>query len=172
MHKCTGKSLNLKQEVPHHKTLIPSELLSSSSFLCRREKAQFLCFFALESQTMQYVILTYMKHLGVKVKEPREHKRGLMNFLPKIKVQPPFPPFTHTSIHLNFSEVIETSVLLQVKRPEKHLLSQILNPPRRLSKVDSTSGLGELQLNPNFTEAELRRTWFTGSNRLNDMKIQ
>ncbi|RVE64193.1 hypothetical protein OJAV_G00143720 [Oryzias javanicus] len=70
-------------------------------------------------QTMQYVILTYMKHLGVKVKEPREHKRGLMNFLPKIKV----------------------------KRPEKHLLSQILNPPRRLSKVDSTSVGKAVELN-------------------------
>lgn len=40
------------------------------------------------SQTMQYVILTYMKYLGVKVKEPRglEHKRARINFLPKIKV--------------------------------------------------------------------------------------
>uniref|UniRef100_A0A7N5ZSN9 Rho guanine nucleotide exchange factor (GEF) 12b n=1 Tax=Anabas testudineus TaxID=64144 RepID=A0A7N5ZSN9_ANATE len=40
-------------------------------------------------QMMQYVILTYMKHLGVKVKEPRglEHKRVRINFLPKIKVQ-------------------------------------------------------------------------------------
>lgn len=37
---------------------------------------------------MQYVILMYMKHLGVKVKEPRnlEHKRGRIGFLPKIKV--------------------------------------------------------------------------------------
>ncbi|KAG8522237.1 Rho guanine nucleotide exchange factor 12, partial [Galemys pyrenaicus] len=37
--------------------------------------------------TMQYVILMYMKHLGVKVKEPRnlEHKRGRIGFLPKIK---------------------------------------------------------------------------------------
>lgn len=40
------------------------------------------------SSTMQYVILTYMKHLGVKVKEPRnlEQKRGRIGFLPKIKV--------------------------------------------------------------------------------------
>lgn len=40
------------------------------------------------SQTMQYVISNYMKHLGVKVKEPRglEHKRPRINFLPKIKV--------------------------------------------------------------------------------------
>lgn len=41
---------------------------------------------------MQYVILTYMKHLGVKVKEPRglEQKRARITFLPKIKVQPPY----------------------------------------------------------------------------------
>uniref|UniRef100_A0A1A7WW15 Rho guanine nucleotide exchange factor (GEF) 12b n=2 Tax=Iconisemion striatum TaxID=60296 RepID=A0A1A7WW15_9TELE len=40
-------------------------------------------------QTMQYVILTYMKHLGVKVKEPRwfEHKRLRSNFMPKLKVK-------------------------------------------------------------------------------------
>ncbi|XP_075402837.1 rho guanine nucleotide exchange factor 12 isoform X2 [Tenrec ecaudatus] len=40
-----------------------------------------------KSSTMQYVILVYMKHLGVKVKEPRnlEHKRGRIGFLPKIK---------------------------------------------------------------------------------------
>uniref|UniRef100_A0AAX7VQJ1 Rho guanine nucleotide exchange factor (GEF) 12b n=1 Tax=Astatotilapia calliptera TaxID=8154 RepID=A0AAX7VQJ1_ASTCA len=39
-------------------------------------------------QTMQYVILTYMKHLGVKVKEHRglEHKRARITFLPRIKV--------------------------------------------------------------------------------------
>lgn len=37
---------------------------------------------------MQYVILTYMKYLGVRVKEPRslEQKRGRIGFLPKIKV--------------------------------------------------------------------------------------
>ncbi|XP_053452095.1 rho guanine nucleotide exchange factor 12 isoform X5 [Nycticebus coucang] len=40
-----------------------------------------------KSSTTQYVILMYMKHLGVKVKEPRnlEHKRGRIGFLPKIK---------------------------------------------------------------------------------------
>uniref|UniRef100_A0A8C3L6F3 Rho guanine nucleotide exchange factor 12 n=1 Tax=Chrysolophus pictus TaxID=9089 RepID=A0A8C3L6F3_CHRPC len=38
--------------------------------------------------TIQYVILTYMKHLGVKAKEARnlEQKRGRIGFLPKIKV--------------------------------------------------------------------------------------
>uniref|UniRef100_A0A3P8YFM0 DH domain-containing protein n=1 Tax=Esox lucius TaxID=8010 RepID=A0A3P8YFM0_ESOLU len=37
--------------------------------------------------TMQFVILSYMKHLGVRVKEPRslESKRVRINFLPKIK---------------------------------------------------------------------------------------
>lgn len=42
-----------------------------------------------DSTTMQYVIYTYMKHLGVRVKEPRslESKRVRINFLPKIKVQ-------------------------------------------------------------------------------------
>lgn len=46
-------------------------------------------FLAPFSQAMQYVISTYMKHLGVKVKEPRglEHKRPRINFLPKIKVR-------------------------------------------------------------------------------------
>ncbi|XP_036077622.1 rho guanine nucleotide exchange factor 12 isoform X2 [Rousettus aegyptiacus] len=40
-----------------------------------------------KSSTMLYVIFMYMKHLGVKVKEPRnlEHKRGRIGFLPKIK---------------------------------------------------------------------------------------
>uniref|UniRef100_A0A669DRA1 Rho guanine nucleotide exchange factor 12 n=1 Tax=Oreochromis niloticus TaxID=8128 RepID=A0A669DRA1_ORENI len=39
-------------------------------------------------QTMQYVILTYMKHLGVKVKEHRglEHKRARITF-PRIKIK-------------------------------------------------------------------------------------
>lgn len=47
---------------------------------------------------MQYVILTYMKQLGVKVKEPRglEHKRARINFLPKIKV---WSLQTHISKH-------------------------------------------------------------------------
>uniref|UniRef100_A0A8D3DX39 Rho guanine nucleotide exchange factor 12-like n=1 Tax=Scophthalmus maximus TaxID=52904 RepID=A0A8D3DX39_SCOMX len=74
-------------------------------------------------QTMQYVILTYMKHLGVKVKEPRglEHKRPRINFLPKIKksIKP------------------EKEGEEKVKKPR---FPNILGPPRRLSRVDSTSG--------------------------------
>ncbi|KAJ0004123.1 hypothetical protein NQD34_010337 [Periophthalmus magnuspinnatus] len=44
------------------------------------------CSSLFSSLTMQYVIQTYMKHLGVKVKETRglEHKRPRVNFLPKI----------------------------------------------------------------------------------------
>uniref|UniRef100_A0A672ZFG3 Rho guanine nucleotide exchange factor (GEF) 12b n=1 Tax=Sphaeramia orbicularis TaxID=375764 RepID=A0A672ZFG3_9TELE len=73
--------------------------------------------------TMQYVILTYMKHLGVKVKEPRglEQKRARINFLPKIKksIKP------------------EKEGEEKVKKPR---FPNILGPPRRLSRVDSTSG--------------------------------
>ncbi|XP_054610841.1 rho guanine nucleotide exchange factor 12 isoform X2 [Dunckerocampus dactyliophorus] len=73
-------------------------------------------------QTMQYVILTYMKHLGVKVKEPRglEQKRARINFLPKIKksIKP------------------EKEGEEKVRKPR---FPNILVPPRRLSRVDSTS---------------------------------
>ncbi|KAM9781338.1 rho guanine nucleotide exchange factor 12 isoform X2 [Syngnathus typhle] len=73
-------------------------------------------------QAMQYVILTYMKHLGVKVKEPRglEHKRARINFLPKIKksIKP------------------DKEGEEKVKKPR---FPNILVPPRRLSRVDSTS---------------------------------
>ncbi|XP_035522363.1 rho guanine nucleotide exchange factor 12 isoform X2 [Morone saxatilis] len=74
-------------------------------------------------QTMQYVILTYMKHLGVKVKEPRslEHKRPRhINFLPKMKK-------TIKS---------EKEGEEKVKKPR---FPNILGPPRRISRVDSTS---------------------------------
>uniref|UniRef100_A0A803SV14 Rho guanine nucleotide exchange factor 12 n=1 Tax=Anolis carolinensis TaxID=28377 RepID=A0A803SV14_ANOCA len=42
-----------------------------------------------KSSSIQYVVLTYMKHLGVRVKEPRslDQKRGRIGFLPKIKVK-------------------------------------------------------------------------------------
>ncbi|XP_017284671.1 rho guanine nucleotide exchange factor 12 [Kryptolebias marmoratus] len=74
-------------------------------------------------QNMQYVIHTYMKHLGVKVKEPRglEQKRARMNFLPKIKVKSAKP---------------EKEGEEKVKKPR---FPNILGPPRRLSRVDSTS---------------------------------
>uniref|UniRef100_A0A3B5MML9 Rho guanine nucleotide exchange factor (GEF) 12b n=1 Tax=Xiphophorus couchianus TaxID=32473 RepID=A0A3B5MML9_9TELE len=76
-------------------------------------------------QAMQYVILTYMKHLGVKVKEPRglEQKRARITFLPKIK---------------------------RGSKPEKDgdwkkpRFPNLLVPPRRLSRVDSTLGKEKL----------------------------
>nr|XP_046265862.1 rho guanine nucleotide exchange factor 12-like isoform X2 [Scatophagus argus] len=81
-------------------------------------------------QAMQYVILTYMKHLGVKVKEPRglEHKRARINFLPKIKksIKP------------------EKDGEEKVKKPR---FPNILGPPRRLSRVDSTSVGKAVELN-------------------------
>uniref|UniRef100_A0A096LUE6 Rho guanine nucleotide exchange factor (GEF) 12b n=1 Tax=Poecilia formosa TaxID=48698 RepID=A0A096LUE6_POEFO len=88
-------------------------------------------------QAMQYVILTYMKHLGVKVKEPRglEQKRARITFLPKIK---------------------------RGSKPEKDgdwkkpRFPNILVPPRRLSKVDSTLVVKSVELNkqrsPKFSQ--------------------
>ncbi|XP_072283241.1 rho guanine nucleotide exchange factor 12 isoform X2 [Pyxicephalus adspersus] len=72
--------------------------------------------------TIQYVILTYMKHLGVKVKEPRmlEQRRGRIGFLPKIK----------------------QSMKKEKEGEEKWKrrgLSSILGPPRRPSRQDSNA---------------------------------
>ncbi|CDQ90808.1 unnamed protein product [Oncorhynchus mykiss] len=79
---------------------------------------------------MQYVILTYMKHLGVKVKEPRslEPKRVRINFLPKIKksIKP------------------EKEGEEKVKKPR---FPSILGPPRRPSRVDSASISKAMELN-------------------------
>ncbi|XP_068600522.1 rho guanine nucleotide exchange factor 12-like [Brachionichthys hirsutus] len=73
-------------------------------------------------QTMQHVVLTYMKHLGVRVKEPRgaEHKRTRINFLPKMKKS------------MKPEKDGEEKV-------RKTRFPSILGPPRRLSRVDSTS---------------------------------
>ncbi|XP_032433114.1 rho guanine nucleotide exchange factor 12 isoform X3 [Xiphophorus hellerii] len=88
-------------------------------------------------QAMQYVILTYMKHLGVKVKEPRglEQKRARITFLPKIK---------------------------RGSKPEKDgdwkkpRFPNLLVPPRRLSRVDSTLVVKSVELNkqrsPKFSQ--------------------
>ncbi|KAM6107780.1 rho guanine nucleotide exchange factor 12 isoform 5-T5 [Pterocles gutturalis] len=78
-----------------------------------------------KSSTMQYVILTYMKHLGVKVKEPRnlEQKRGRIGFLPKIKVQ---------------------SIKKEKEGEEKGKrrgFPNILGPPRRPSRHDSSASM-------------------------------
>ncbi|XP_054902717.1 rho guanine nucleotide exchange factor 12 [Poeciliopsis prolifica] len=88
-------------------------------------------------QAMQYVILTYMKHLGVKVKEPRglEQKRARITFLPKIK---------------------------RGSKPEKDgdwkkpRFPNILVHPRRVSRVDSTLVAKSVELNkqrsPKFSQ--------------------
>uniref|UniRef100_A0A8C0H2J4 Rho guanine nucleotide exchange factor 12 n=1 Tax=Chelonoidis abingdonii TaxID=106734 RepID=A0A8C0H2J4_CHEAB len=75
-----------------------------------------------KSSTMQYVILTYMKYLGVKVKEPRslEQKRGRIGFLPKIKQ----------------SIKKEKEGEEKVKRRG---FPSILGPPRRPSRHDSSA---------------------------------
>lgn len=72
---------------------------------------------------MQYVILTYMKHLGVKVKEPRglEHKRARINFLPKIKV--PIASNTHSQKSALFSLIITHSTEPTIYSIESHLAS-------------------------------------------------
>ncbi|KAL7389784.1 hypothetical protein ABVT39_009758 [Epinephelus coioides] len=94
-------------------------------------------------QTMQYVILTYMKHLGVKAKEPRglEHKRARINFLPKIKksIKP------------------EKEGEEKVKKPR---FPSILGPPRRLSRVDSTSVTKAVELNKQRSPKQLPQPAF------------
>ncbi|XP_075046770.1 rho guanine nucleotide exchange factor 12 isoform X2 [Mixophyes fleayi] len=77
---------------------------------------------------IQYIILTYMKQLGVKVKEPRilEHRRGRIGFLPKIK-----------------------SIKKEKEGDEKWKrrgLSSILGPPRRPSRQDSNAISRALQM--------------------------
>ncbi|XP_066518963.1 rho guanine nucleotide exchange factor 12 isoform X2 [Hoplias malabaricus] len=69
--------------------------------------------------TIQYVIFTYMKHLGVRSKEQRnlESKRVRINFLPKIKK----------------NSKLEKEPEEKVKKPRFN----ILGPPRRPSRIDS-----------------------------------
>uniref|UniRef100_A0A672HBT4 Rho guanine nucleotide exchange factor (GEF) 12a n=1 Tax=Salarias fasciatus TaxID=181472 RepID=A0A672HBT4_SALFA len=73
--------------------------------------------------TMQYVIYTYMKHLGVRVKEPRslEAKRVRISFLPKIKK----------------SIKTEKEGEEKVKKPR---FPSILGPQRRPSRIEAASG--------------------------------
>uniref|UniRef100_A0A673A616 Rho guanine nucleotide exchange factor (GEF) 12a n=1 Tax=Sphaeramia orbicularis TaxID=375764 RepID=A0A673A616_9TELE len=76
--------------------------------------------------TMQYVIYTYMKHLGVRVKEPRslESKWVRINFLPKIKK----------------SIKTEKEGEEKVKKPR---FPSILGPQRRPSRIEAASGESE-----------------------------
>lgn len=110
------------------------------------------------STTMQYVIYTYMKHLGVRVKEPRslESKRVRINFLPKIKVfyahlcavgllSFSFSlPETLSSLFLN---KIQKSIKTEKEGEEKvkkPRFPSILGPQRRPSRIEA--GPGEYRL--------------------------
>ncbi|XP_053307478.1 rho guanine nucleotide exchange factor 12 [Spea bombifrons] len=75
-----------------------------------------------KGNTIQYVILTYMKLLGVKVKESRslEQKRGRIGFLPKIKQ--------------SMKKDKEGE-----EKGKRRGFSSILGPPRRPSRQDSTA---------------------------------
>uniref|UniRef100_A0A8C5FAP1 Rho guanine nucleotide exchange factor 12 n=1 Tax=Gadus morhua TaxID=8049 RepID=A0A8C5FAP1_GADMO len=81
--------------------------------------------------TMQYVILTYMKHLGVRCKEPRslESKRVRINFLPKIKK----------------SIKTEKDGEEKVKKPR---FPSILGPQRRPSRVEAVGKALEARARP------------------------
>lgn len=74
--------------------------------------------------TMQYVIYTYMKHLGVRVKEPRslESKRVRISFLPKIKK--------------SIKTEKEGEEREKVKKPR---FPSILGPQRRPSRNEASS---------------------------------
>ncbi|XP_033851551.3 rho guanine nucleotide exchange factor 12 isoform X2 [Acipenser ruthenus] len=115
--------------------------------------------------TMQYVILSYMKHLGVKVKEPRnlEHKRGRMgSFLPKIKKsiknekegeekvkKPRFPSILGQPRRpsRNDSSAIGRAVELHNKRPQKQSSQAPFNIPEH-----SEPGRGRLSLSSEGSE--------------------
>ncbi|XP_048839065.1 rho guanine nucleotide exchange factor 12-like isoform X2 [Brienomyrus brachyistius] len=89
--------------------------------------------------TMQYVMLSYMKHLGVRVKEPRslESKRTRINFLPRIKVK---------SIKLD-KEGDE-----RVKPPR---FPSILVPPRRISRTNGPPIIRVMELNKQRPQKQL-----------------
>lgn len=77
-----------------------------------------------KSSAIQYVILTYMKHLGVKVKEPRnlEQKRGRIGFLPKIK-----------------QSMKEKKDREGDDKGKRRVFQSILGPQRRISRHDSSA---------------------------------
>ncbi|KAG5836913.1 hypothetical protein ANANG_G00233720 [Anguilla anguilla] len=80
---------------------------------------------------MQFVILTYMKHLGVKVKEPRslEPKRVRINFLPKIK---------------GMQKGVKTEKEGEEKVKRTRFSNILGGPPRRLNRMDSASTAVEM----------------------------
>ncbi|KAF2979944.1 hypothetical protein EK904_011969, partial [Melospiza melodia maxima] len=109
-----------------------------------------------KSSTMQYVILTYMKHLGVKVKEPRnlEQKRGRIGFLPKIK----------------------QSIKKEKEGEEKGKrrgFPNILGPPRRPSRHDSSANGAAMRAGVQTGDRiiKVNGTLVTHSNHLEVVKL-
>ncbi|XP_055082905.1 rho guanine nucleotide exchange factor 12 isoform X2 [Periophthalmus magnuspinnatus] len=96
--------------------------------------------------TVQYVIQTYMKHLGVKVKETRglEHKRPRVNFLPKIPAK---------------KKTIKAEK--EGEEKVKKRFPNILPTPRRLSRVESTSVGKAMELNKQRSPKQLPQPSFT-----------
>lgn len=151
--------------VPYGRSHNMDNMFSSNSnivFLCLGELLSYL--FSI-STTIQYVIYTYMKHLGVRVKEPRslESKRVRINFLPKIKVWVmlvlallPFPlallSLTSTWCLLcfffcNLQKSIRTEKEGEekVKKPR---FPSILGPQRRPSRIEAAPGDWQLIKRP------------------------
>ncbi|XP_035382844.1 rho guanine nucleotide exchange factor 12 isoform X2 [Electrophorus electricus] len=91
--------------------------------------------------TMQYVILSYMKHLGVKVKESRglEPKPKRINFLPKIK------PKQKTIRAEKDSSVGSGGVEEKVKKPRFH---SILSRPSRIDTAAITKAIEQNKPRP------------------------
>uniref|UniRef100_A0A673WKH1 Rho guanine nucleotide exchange factor 12 n=1 Tax=Salmo trutta TaxID=8032 RepID=A0A673WKH1_SALTR len=100
--------------------------------------------------TMQCVILAYMKHLGVKVKEPRglESKRVRLNFLPKIK------------------KSVKTEKEGGEEKVKRTRFPSILGPPRRPSRVDPTSIGKAMDLNKPRPQKQLSQPCLTAVEHL------
>uniref|UniRef100_A0A7N9APZ8 Rho guanine nucleotide exchange factor (GEF) 12a n=1 Tax=Mastacembelus armatus TaxID=205130 RepID=A0A7N9APZ8_9TELE len=107
--------------------------------------------------TMQYVIYTYMKHLGVRVKEPRslESKR-VWNFLPKMKVLICiFPLGGLTPLSLYHDDTLSSLVFDKIQKSiktekegeekvKKPRFPSILGPQRRPSRIEAGTDLYSL----------------------------
>uniref|UniRef100_A0A803VJC8 Rho guanine nucleotide exchange factor 12 n=1 Tax=Ficedula albicollis TaxID=59894 RepID=A0A803VJC8_FICAL len=115
-----GELTRLDAERLRDRNAVEKERSCAEQIIAKIEEV--LGFSVFGSSAMQCVILTYMKHLGVKVKEPRslEQKRGRIGFLPKIK----------------------QSIKKEKEGEEKGKrrgFPNILGPPRRPSRHDSSA---------------------------------
>ncbi|XP_048045505.1 rho guanine nucleotide exchange factor 12 isoform X2 [Megalobrama amblycephala] len=94
--------------------------------------------------TMQFVILSYMKQLGVKVKESRglEHKPKLMNIFPKIKksIKPEKDGSEEKSKKTRFPSVFPQR---RPSRIDPSSLSKVLETKPRLTKPQLPLGTGD-----------------------------